>query len=402
MLWRRLPPKSEKSSNVLVMKKFKLFALAVLIAVLFAAGCSNKDTAVLKAKVAGADNSPIVLSLLNINKLEVVDTLTANKEGEVTFKVKLPYASPNFYYLSYNGRVIANLLLSPKDVVKVSADTLGNSCVVEGSTEAELYAQIMERINSSQKKFDSLTVELFNCEDAGDEEGVQRVRLELGKLYVQEKQSSVVKLVQNPNSFTNITLLYRQFNENLPLFASLNDGVYYMQVADSLKKLYPDSPYVKALEKEANDFGNTMEMREKLRQAEQTAFPEIKMQDVKGNVRSLSSLLGRPFVLLFWSADETSHKMLNAELEGIYKKYSASKKFEIYSICCDTDVTYWAQVVKRLPWINVCDGKGAASPSLASYNVTGIPSMFVFDSQGNIVARDVFDLQKLDSLIAGL
>lgn len=384
------------------MRKIVYFFVASIIATLLAAGCSNKDAAVLKATVDGAGNSPVVLSVLNINKLEVVDTLNTNSNGEVTFKVKLPYASPNFYYLSYNGKVIANLLLSPKDVVTVKADTLGINTVVEGSAEAELYVQIMERVNSSQKKFDSLTVELFKCEDLGDEEGVQRVRLELGKLYVQEKQSAVVKLVQNPNSFTNVALLYRQFNENFPLFASLTDGIYYMQVADSLKKIYPDSPYVRALQQEAEEFGNTMELREKLRQAEQTAFPEIKMQDVNANVRELSSLLGRPFILLFWSAEAASHKMLNAELEGIYKKYSSSKNLEIYSVCCDTDITYWAQVVKRLPWINVCDGKGAKSPSLASYNVTDIPAMFVFDSQGNIVARNVFDLTKLDALIAGL
>ncbi len=383
------------------MLKSRFAALVAGILTLSLIGCSSKDRAVLNVSVDGAKNAPVVLSLLNINKIEVVDSLSTNEAGKVKFKVKLPHASPNFYYLNYKGKRIASVLLSPKDVVNLTIDTLGNNLTISGSQEAELYVQIIEGINAGQKKFDSLTLHLFDFEDNGDDANAQRIREELGKLYVKEKQSSVVKLIQNPNSFTNITLLFRQFNENLPLFASLTDGIYYMQVADSLKKIYPDSPYVKALEKEAEEFGKSMELREKLRQAGHTAFPDIKMTDVNSNTVELSSLLGHPFILLFWSTQESSQKMLNAELETIYNKF-ASKGLEIFSVCCDTDRTYWAQIVKRLPWINVCDGKGSSSEALRNYNVTEIPTLFLFDREGDIVARDLFDLKELEAAISKL
>ena len=382
------------------MFKNRFAVIALTLAALSLIGCA-KEIATLKVALNGAKNSPVVLSLLNFNKLEVVDTLNTNSEGEVKFKVKLPQAAPNFYYISYNGKVLSSIMLSPGDKVELKADTLGGSLSVSGSKEAELYAQIAKDISRAQKQFDSLTVQLFALEDAGDEAGAQEIRNALGKLYVKEKQSSIVKLVENPNSFTNVTLLYRQFNENLPLFASLTDGIYFMQVADSLKKIYPNSPYVKALENEAREFGNTMEMRERIRKAGEVVFPEIVMNDVNSNEKVLSDLLGKPFILLFWSAEETSHKMLNAELETIYKKFS-SKGLEIFSVCCDTDRTFWAQVVKRLPWINVCDGKGTSSPALQSYNVAELPAMYVFDREGNIVARDAFDLKKLEAIVSGL
>ena len=90
---------------------------------------------------------------------------------------------------------------------------------------------------------------MIACSEIGDVESVQRIRYELGKLYVAQKQAAVKHLVTHPYSFTNIRNLYRQFNENFPMFAELTDGVYFKQLADSLKVEYPQSPYVKALEK---------------------------------------------------------------------------------------------------------------------------------------------------------
>ena len=43
------------------------------------------------------------------------------------------------------------------------------------------------------------------------------------------------------------------------------------------------------------------------------------------------------------------------------------------------DKSAWASVVKaqKLPWINVNDGLGAASPSVMLYNVAEVPSSFL-------------------------
>ena len=55
----------------------------------------------------------------------------------------------------------------------------------------------------------------------------------------------------------------------------------------------------------------------------------------------------------------------------------------------DADKTAWAAAVKdqKLPWISVCDGHGALSIAVAAYNVTTVPTMFVFNAKGDIVAK---------------
>jgi hypothetical protein len=45
---------------------------------------------------------------------------------------------------------------------------------------------------------------------------------------------------------------------------------------------------------------------------------------------------------------------------------------------------------QRLPWISVCDFLSINSPMLQSYNVTKLPSNFLIDRNGNIIAKDLY------------
>lgn len=387
------------------MKKFSILRVASILAVaatsLFLVSCGHKNTAVIKATIEGAAEKDVVVNILNVNRISVVDTVKTDKMGYFKYKVKLPYDSPNFYYLAYHGTTVASLLLVPGDKVKITVDTLGKTLKISGSEESILLGEVNDSIARSQKMFDSLTEQLIACDNIGDKENAERLRYELGHLYVKQKQASLKSILRHPYSFTNITLLYRQFNENLPLFAQLTDGIYFKQVCDSLKPKYPNSPYVKALQDEVTKFYNYMELNQKIENAGQTAFPDIAMPDIHSKIQHLNSLLGRPFMLLFWSPSDNSQKMLNAELVNLYNKYKA-KGFQIYEVCVDPDKVTWASIVKNYPWINVCDGMGLSSTALSTYNISEIPAMFLFDKSGSIAGKNIFNMKNLDAAISKL
>ena len=364
----------------------KLLYLAAIAAV---CACSS-DKASLTVKIDGAAQKDVLLSVLNGSKVDVVDTLKTDAAGKASTKIDLPYQSPNFYYLDYNGLRIASLLLAPGDKAKVQVDSNGRNLKVSGSKESELLQSVDEAINKGQKAFDSLSVQLIACNEIGDTESVKRLRVELGRLYVNQKQAAVKHLVKYPYSFTNLRNLYRQFNENFPLFAELTDGVYYRQLADSLQTLYPNSPYVAALDKEAISLFNEMDLSYRMKDANQISFPEISLPDTNAEMRSLTELFGKPFILLFWDPADNTQKMFNAELEKIYNQFKG-RGLEIYSVCVGTDKAYWNSIVQRFPWINVCDGKGNATQGLVLYNVTKLPAMFIFNRNGEIVGKDIYD-----------
>ena len=141
------------------------------------------------------------------------------------------------------------------------------------------------------------------------------------------------------------------------------------------------------MKEQVNGAKNALALAEKIYEAEVTSFPNLSLPDINAKNVELSSLEGKPFILMFWTISEAGQKMFNNDLKEIYKKYRSSG-LEIYQVSLDVDKTAWASAVKdqELPWISVCDGKGAASPAVIAYNIITVPTMFVFNAKGDIVA----------------
>ena len=66
----------------------------------------------------------------------------------------------------------------------------------------------------------------------------------------------------------------------------------------------------------------------------------------------------------------------------------ASKGLRIYQVSFDDDAVF-SVVPKQLPYTVVHDKKGLASPLLQTYNISTLPTVFLLDKEGDIVARNV-------------
>ena len=65
--------------------------------------------------------------------------------------------------------------------------------------------------------------------------------------------------------------------------------------------------------------------------------------------------------------------------------------FEVYQVAIDTSKPLWINAVQeqQLPWISVSDLRGRGSAALGLYNVQKLPTNFLIDKEGVIVARDI-------------
>ncbi|MBQ2874487.1 MAG: AhpC/TSA family protein [Bacteroidales bacterium] len=374
------------------MSRFSKF-LYVAAAAAIAAACT--PAARIDGVIGSAPSSEVIVKLLEVNRYEVLDTVKTDASGHFSYKVNVEEGQPEFIYLFHNDRRIASLLLETGDKVNISADTLGNY-TVEGSEESVRLAQVEKEYSAAQARLQTIALQLETAEGSQAE----TLRQQLGKEYIDYYRQCVKYVLENSRSLTAVPVLYQSFGANLPVFGQSTDAIHFVNVADSLALSYPDSKYVKALKKEAERRYGYLELEAKLRNAETVGYPDIVLPDVNAQKIRLSEVDSKVIMLYFWSASDASQKMFNLDvLKSLYEDYH-SRGFEIYQVALDPDKAGWARTVKNqnLPWINVCDGLGADSQYVVTYNIPALPATYII-ADGELVDGQVVDEKSLRKLL---
>lgn len=379
----------------------KLF-VALLLSLTAISCVKRGPVAVIEGEVSGMQSGKLVLKMLDVNTQKSIDTITVKTGGTFSYKVKKSDDSPEFYYLYHNDSRIASMILMPGDKVKISTDTLGVSTKIEGSPETALLSSLERELGRSQHRFDSLYTLMTDAQKSGDLKRAEQLNLELGSLYVKQKQSAIKYIYTNPRSITGIMLLYHRFAPDVPLFADVRDVLIFRKVYDTLQTIYPKSVYLSRLLDEIGYREQTEAFNSKILDASERGYPDISLPDTQAKIRSLSDLSGKVIILSFWSTTDANQRMMNQDLLDLYSRYN-SRGLEIYQVSVDTDKTAWARAVaeQKLPWISVCDGMGAASVAVTTYNIQKVPTIYVIDKSGTIAAKDIYDAA-LEKKVASL
>jgi thiol-disulfide isomerase/thioredoxin len=123
--------------------------------------------------------------------------------------------------------------------------------------------------------------------------------------------------------------------------------------------------------------------------------PELKFKDPQGNIRDLNSLRGYVVLVDFWASWCGPCRGENPNVVATYKKYKdlkfkGAKGFKIFSVSLDNNATAWTNAIQHdgLEWPDhVSDLKGWQSAACAMYGVYSIPTNFLLDSKGVIIAK---------------
>ena len=374
------------------MSRFSKSVIFLAAAALIAA-CT--PTARIDGTIGTAPSSEVIVKLLDVNRYEVLDTVATDAAGKFSYKVEVEKGQPEFVYVFYKDTKVASLLLEAGDKVAVTAYTLG-SYTVEGSEESQKLAQVEKDYAAALGRLNDIALRMEAASGAEAEE----LRRALGKEYVEYYRNCVRYILQNSKSLTVVPVLYQNFGADLPVFSQTTDAIHFVNVSDSLATVYPDSKYVKALRKEAERRYNYLELESYLQNAEAIGYPEIELPDINADKIKLSEVDSKVIMVYFWSASNAGQKMFNLDvLKSLYDDYH-KKGFEIYQVSLDVDKTSWAQVVKQqnLPWINVCDSRGADSPYVRTYNIGAVPAIFII-ADGELVDGQVIDEKSLRKLL---
>lgn len=351
------------------MRNFRLLVFILVIACFQA--CSGTR---IKGILNGAPESELIIKALDVNKYITLDTIKTSAKGSYSYKADIPKGQPEFIYLFYKNTRVASLIVERGDKLKVISDTLGNYSVT-GSPETNKLIEVERDEAEFLNKFASLNAKIEDLPE-NSEESIA-LRREAAKNYISYYRSRVRYIMKNPYSLTIIPVLYQTVG-SVPVFGQITDAIHFRNASDSLKTVYPNSKYVKALSEEADRRSNLLRLSSKIETAKESAFPDIELPDISGKKVKLSSLKSKMVMLYFWAAASSGQNMFNFNvLKPLYNNYS-SKGFEIYAVSLDTDKTAWANIVRNqnLPWVNVCDGLGVNSTAVSLYNVSKVPMVY--------------------------
>lgn len=361
-----------------------------LLPVLMVTACNKKDKFIVDGIVGKRTNETIYISRIDVDTPVLIDSAKIKQSGR--FRLKVRTSGPEFYQVGYSSSDFITLLAVPGEKIQLifNAENLSTDYSVSGSTGSEQIRMLDSTLAVTKRRLDSLST-VYN--QASTEPGFDVKGPVLEKQYTdiikEQRKKNIEFIITNVNSMATIKALYQKINDNTYVLYDSRDLQYHKIVADSLGRRYPESKNTQALARDLKKELEQMYMRQ-LRQVMDT-LPETKLDpnltDINGKRIALSSLKGKHVLVSFWSARSKECIAENLQLKELYRTYN-KKGFEIYQINLDENEADWRTAVRfdELPWISTREDDPGNPVFARLFNVQKIPSNYLFNKQGEIIA----------------
>ena len=115
--------------------------------------------------------------------------------------------------------------------------------------------------------------------------------------------------------------------------------------------------------------------------------PDIQLPGKSDTIIKLSSLTGKVVLIDFWASWCGPCRAENPYVQKLYKKYQANG-FEVFAVSLDVNKPLWLKAIRKdkLTYTQVIDSDGWLSKVAEQYYVDALPTNFLLDKTGKIVA----------------
>ncbi|MEO7522856.1 MAG: TlpA disulfide reductase family protein [Ferruginibacter sp.] len=118
--------------------------------------------------------------------------------------------------------------------------------------------------------------------------------------------------------------------------------------------------------------------------------PEISLLNKKDSTINLSSFRGKVVLIDFWASWCAPCRQSNPAVVKLYNHYNP-RGFSVFGVSIDSKKEAWLQAVAQdnITYTQVIDPAGWSSQTAQKYGVNQIPTSFLLDKTGRIIAVDL-------------
>jgi peroxiredoxin len=358
----------------------------ILLACLSLTACKEKKEFVIKGKFEnpGADNKVYLFSLDRQNQVPLDSTVLSDK-GEFKFTHATP--AVDFFRIAAGNKEYM-IIAQNGDEIELTADLLNESMTynISGAAEADKLAELNTTKNQYMGRISALQKEFEEQSEAQP-----------------EKRSEILEQMR-PRYTAEIDGL----NKAVLSFANKNAnslaGFYAINLlnpAEFEKELVDYSDKIKDNFKENVSVKEFVEKMARLKaiQVGQPA-PDFTINSIDNTPIKLSDYKGKYVLLDFWASWCQPCRQENPNLVRAYNAFK-DKNFHILGVSLDKDPAAWKSAIAAdgLSWSHASELKDFEGESVRLYQVEAIPSSFIIDPNGVIVAKNLRG-EELDNFLA--
>jgi thiol-disulfide isomerase/thioredoxin len=365
-----------------------------LIATMIFAGCKNNSVQISGTFLNPVNGTYIFLDELKSNELKTVDSVKITNDGAFNFRKEI--ASPSFYLIKINDNNFMTMLLEPGEKVTLNAyyDSLNYPISVTGSKGTELMAEYNKTLRKTIGKLSGLNKIYMQNSDSPNLPAVIESLDSMAQAYLNEINGYTKSYIdKNLTSLVSLVALYQQVAPNAYVLNPTKDLKYFVKVDSSMFSLYPEYEPVTSLHEQVKQLVATIQETTPVTPVSGgvAEAPEITLPSPEGDTIKLSSTRGSVVLLDFWASWCVPCRQENPNLVKAYNLYH-KKGFQIFQVSLDKTKEAWIKGIKDDQlgkWIHVSDVQYWNSVVVPLYKIESIPSNFLLDKEGKILASNL-------------